>query len=88
MRRVCMFAAALLMRGTTKHDKVALQDALTASKAQLFVLGDATGVQVSIVVDREHMVTALELAAEVLQHPLFPESDFDNNSEQVPVSIR
>lgn len=71
------FAASLLMRGTTKHDMQQLQDALTAIKTQMQVRGDATSATVTLVSDREHLVPALKLAAEVLQQPTFPDKEFD-----------
>jgi len=71
------FAGSLLMRGTEKHDMQQLQDALTAIKTEMRVKGDATGVTVTLVSDREHLAPALKLAAEVLRQPTFPEKEFD-----------
>jgi zinc protease len=72
-----VFAASLLMRGTAKHDMQQLRDALTAIKTEMEVRGDATGVTVTLVSDRDHLDGALRLAAEVLQQPTFPEKEFD-----------
>lgn len=70
-------AAALLMRGTAKHDMQQLQDALTAIKTQMSVRGSATGVTVSFQTDHDHLAAALQLAAEILQQPTFPEKEFE-----------
>ena len=81
------FAASLLMRGTAKHDMTRLNDALTENKTQMNVGGGPTGVQVSILTDREHLAKALELAREVLQEPKFPEQEFDQMKRQMLTSI-
>lgn len=81
------FAGSLLMRGTAKHDMTQLRDALTESKTQMSVRGGATGVNVSILTDREHLPVALRLAAEVLQQPIFPEKEFDEIKRQTLLGI-
>jgi zinc protease len=76
-KQAAEFAAELLMRGTSKHDMQQLRDALTAIKTEMGVRGGPTGVSVSLKSDREHLVAALKLAAEVLQSPTFPQKEFD-----------
>lgn len=77
----------LLMRGTAKHDMTSLRAALTASKTQMVVNGDATGARVSLVTDHDHLATALRLAAEILRQPAFPESEFDEVKRQTLAEI-
>jgi zinc protease len=77
------FAAALLMRGTTKHNMQQLRDALTAIKTQMSVGGGAAGANVMVRTDREHLTAALRLAAEVLQQPTFPEKEFEEIKRNV-----
>ena len=81
------FAGALLMRGTTKHDMTTLRHELTANKTQMSVTGGPTGVSVSIVTDHDHLTRALELAAEVLVQPAFPEKEFDELKRQSVTNI-
>ncbi len=76
-KEVGELTAALLMRGTAKHDMQQLRDALTAAKTQMSVKGTATGVTVSLQSDRDHLAAALQLAAEVLQQPTFPDKEFE-----------
>jgi zinc protease len=80
-------AASLLMRGTTKHDMTQLRDLLTENKTEMSVEGGALGVTVSILTDREHLPTALRLAAEVLEQPSFPVKEFDEIKQQTLVDI-
>jgi zinc protease len=68
----------MLMRGTAKHNRQALQDALDKAKAQMTANGSVnTGASVSISTVHDGFAGALRLAAEVLREPAFPESDFE-----------
>jgi len=70
--------AAMLMRGTAKHTRQQLQDALDQHKIQMGASGAAlTGATLSISTVRAGFLDALRLAAEVLREPVFPESEFE-----------
>jgi zinc protease len=69
---------AMLMRGTTTHNRQQLQDELDKLKAQMSAFGGAmNGVTVSINTVHAGFAGTLRLAAEVLRDPAFPESDFE-----------
>ena len=70
-------AAAMLMRGTTKHNRQEIEDALDALRARLSIDGDGTGTEVRGQTVREHVPEALRLVAEIVRAPSFPESEFD-----------
>lgn len=70
-------AAAMLMRGTQKHNRQQIQDELDKLKARMSVGGGATGFSVSIETTRENLPAVLRLAAEVLREPTFPESELE-----------
>ena len=70
-------AAAMLMRGTTKHTRQELKDAFDKLKAQVFVMGDAENARVMITTERKNFPAVMELVAEVLEHPAFPASELD-----------
>jgi zinc protease len=70
-------AGALLMRGTQKHTRQQLQDEFDKIKAQVNVSGALTGATARIDTVRAGLVPALQLAAEILRQPSFPESDFE-----------
>ena len=70
-------AGALLMRGTRKHTRQQLQDEFDRIKAQVGVTGTLTGASARIDTVRAGLIPALQLAAEILQQPSFPESDFE-----------
>lgn len=70
-------ADALLMRGTRKHTRQQLQDEFDRIKAQVSVTGTLTGASARIDTVRAGLIPALQLAAEILREPSFPESDFE-----------
>ena len=70
-------AGALLMRGTQKHTRQQLQDEFDKIKAQVNVSGALAGATARIDTVRAGLVPALQLAAEILRQPSFPESDFE-----------
>jgi zinc protease len=81
------FAGELLMRGTTKHDRLQLGDALTAIKTYMSVSGGATGAFVSFQTDREHLAAALGIAAEMLRQPAFPQKEFEELKRKSLIDI-
>ncbi len=70
-------AAAMLKRGTTKHSRQEIDDALDASRTRLSIDGDGAGTQVRGQTVRENLPRALRLVAEILRQPSFPASEFD-----------
>ncbi len=70
-------AGSLLMRGTAKHTRQQLQDALDKLKAQVGASGTATRANLSIGTVRASFPDTLRLAAEVLKEPAFPETEFE-----------
>jgi zinc protease len=70
-------AAAMLMRGTTRHSRQEIEDALDASRARLSISGDGTGAQARGQTVREHLPDTLRLVAEILRQPSFPAKEFD-----------
>lgn len=75
-------AGAMLMRGTTKHTRQQIQDELDKLKARLTVNGGATGATATIETTRENLPKVLELTAEILREPNFPQSEFDSLVQQ------
>ncbi|MFB9991840.1 M16 family metallopeptidase [Deinococcus oregonensis] len=71
------FIAPLLTRGSAGLTRQQLSDQLEATKTQLGVSGDATGVSVSVSTDRANLPGALALVKKVLREPTFPQADFD-----------
>jgi zinc protease len=70
-------AGAMLMRGTQKHTRQELQDALDKLKAQMNANAGATDANLTLNSVRANFPAALHLAAEVLKQPSFPESEFE-----------
>ncbi len=74
---VASMAGAMLMRGTTKHNRQQIQDEFDKLKARVGVSGSATGADASISTIRASFPDALRLAAEVMRQPAFPESELE-----------
>ena len=71
------FTAAMLRRGTQNHTRQQLEDELSRLKATLSVDGDASGVTLALQTTKDNLAAALRLAAEILQHPVFPADQLD-----------
>jgi len=71
------FTGAMLMRGTQKHTRQQLQDALDQLKAQMNANAADNDANLSVATIRGSIVPALRLAAEVLRQPAFPETEFE-----------
>jgi zinc protease len=72
------FAGQMLMRGTTRHNRQQIQDELNRLKARMNIGGGGAGqAVVTIETTRENLIPVLNLAAEVLREPTFPDTEFD-----------
>jgi zinc protease len=80
-------AGGLLMRGTAKHNRQQLQDALDKLKAQMGASGSSTRAGLSINTIRASFPDTLRLAAEVLREPAFPETEFEQLRQSTIASI-
>ncbi|MEO6929206.1 MAG: pitrilysin family protein [Casimicrobiaceae bacterium] len=69
--------AAMLSRGTAKHDRQAFDDALDGMRARLSFGGDGQVLAVNGQTVREHLHALLALTAEALQTPAFSAAEFD-----------
>jgi zinc protease len=71
-------AGAMLMRGTAKRTRQQLKDEFDKLKAQVNIGGSATGASASIQTTKENLPKVLDLVAEVLKEPSFPDNEFEN----------
>jgi zinc protease len=76
-------AGALLMRGTSQHNRQQLQDELDRLKIRMNANGNVDSASVNIDTVRAGIEPALRLAAEVLRTPAFPESELEQVRQQV-----
>ncbi len=70
-------AAAMLMRGTTKHTRQQIEDEFDKLKARVNVGGSAQGGSVSIETTRENLPAVLTLVTEVLRQPVFDAKELE-----------
>jgi zinc protease len=75
-------AIATLIRGTEKHNRQQIQDELDRLKAQVTITGNATSLMANVQTVRENLPAAMQLLAEILEHPAFPESEFEQIRKQ------
>ena len=71
------FTAAMLERGTAKHDRQAFADALDKLRAKLDIGGGGANVAVAATTVRASVPDVLRLAAEALREPAFTPSEFE-----------
>jgi zinc protease len=75
-------AIATLIRGTEKRNRQQIQDELDRLKADVRISGNATNATVDIQTVRENLPAAMGLVAEVLEHPSFQETEFEQIRKQ------
>jgi zinc protease len=79
--------ASMLLRGTTRRSRQDIARRLDELKAQLSISGGAQGVTVSANTVREHLPALLDLIAELLREPAFPEAEFEQLRTQSITAI-
>jgi zinc protease len=75
-------AASMLMRGTQKRSRQEITDTLARLNAVLNVGGSATQLNASFEATRETLPAVLDLLAEILTEPSFPENEFETLRRQ------
>ncbi|MBV9081324.1 MAG: insulinase family protein [Acidobacteriaceae bacterium] len=79
---IASLTGSMLMRGTTKHTRQQITDAFDKLKAQVRIFGSATGAIANIQTTRESFPAVMQLVAEVLRAPCFPEAEFEALKQQ------
>jgi zinc protease len=87
LRDVGSFAARLLMRGTAKRSRQQIQDDFDRLKAQVSVFGSANSAIVNIETTRANLPEVIDLVAEILKEPSFPENEFDTMKAQTLTNL-
>ena len=75
-------AASMLMRGTSKHTRQQIADQFDKLKAQVRISGTPEQARVNIQTTRENFPAVLQLIAEILRDPVFPENEFEALKQQ------
>jgi len=75
-------AGAMLMRGTKNKSRQQIQDAADKLKAQVSVGGGANNASATIQTISANLAGAMQLAAEILREPSFPDSEFETIRQQ------
>lgn len=81
-------AATMLMRGSETLDRAAISRRLTELRSTLSIGGGANTLTVAATTDRAHVEALLELIAEILRRPAFPEGEFAQLRSQQMTGIR
>ena len=69
--------ASMLDKGTSKLNRKEIQDAFDKLKANVRVGGGATSLSVSVETNRENLPAVMDLLAEILKDPVFPQEEFE-----------
>jgi zinc protease len=80
-------AGSLLMTGTQKYNMTQLQDEMTRLKADLSVSGNDKQVSIRLKVPKENLVAALQLAAEIVRNPAYPEDQFNQLKQNLAMMV-
>lgn len=78
---------ATLLRGTAHHTRQQLKDEFDRLKAQVGVAGTATDVTVSIETMGQNLPACMNLVAEILREPSFPQAEFEQICQEHIASI-
>jgi len=70
-------AAAMLLRGSTRHSRQQIEDALDRLRAKVSIGGGSTGTTASGQTFRKELPDTLALVAEVLREPAFPADELE-----------
>lgn len=77
----------MLMRGTKKRTRQQIQDEISKLKATVNVSGSLASASARITTTRANLKPALELVAEILKEPAFPEDEFEQLRQQALASV-
>jgi zinc protease len=80
-------AAQLLMRGTARHTRQQIKDEFDRLKAQVNISGGAGGASASIQTTKENLKSVLDLVAEILKEPSFPQNELDELKQLALASL-
>ena len=80
-------AAYMLKRGTTKHSRQEIEDALDQLRSKLEIDGSETSLTAAGESTRDKLADVLRLTAEVLREPSFPAPEFDKLKREIAASL-
>jgi zinc protease len=80
-------AAEMLMRGSAKHTRQQIQDALDQLKTQLFLSGDAENVRAMVTTTRPNLEAVLALLTEIVKEPAFSADEFSKLVSETTASM-
>jgi zinc protease len=75
-------AGSLLDHGTAKYSRQQIKERFDALKARVGIGGSATGANISIETDREHLPEVIRFVGEVVRSANFPATEFEKVKEE------
>lgn len=84
---VAAFVGALLTKGTKSRTREEIKDALTALSASGNVSGDYDTISASFSTTKENLTDVLEIAADSMKNPTFPQSELETLREGYLASL-
>ena len=80
-------AAYMLKRGTAKHNRQEIEDALDQLRSKLEIDGGETALTAAGTSTHDQLADVLRLMAEILRQPSFPPTEFDKLKREVIASL-
>ncbi len=74
--------AAMLDKGTTKHNRQQIQDELDRLKARVQIFGSGSSVNVNIETERNNLEAVVKLVGEMLKSPAFSADEFEKLKQE------
>lgn len=81
------FAVQMLDKGTEHYSRQEIEDELDRLKASVRFYGSGSSVVAIITTEREYLPEVIELTAEMLKRPTFPEDEFEKMKEEQLASL-
>ncbi|NWF83158.1 MAG: insulinase family protein [Bryobacteraceae bacterium] len=84
--RIGQMTGQMLMRGTSKRSREQIKQEFDRLKAQVTISGGASGAFARVTNTRANLPAVLDLVAEILKEPSFPQSEFEQLKQQALAS--
>jgi zinc protease len=81
-QNIANFTGSMLNKGTEEMTRQEIQDKIDALKARISVSGGNSSAFVRLETTKENLPAVLDLVAEILKEPSFPENEFEKLKEQ------
>ena len=86
-RNAARMVGPLMIEGSADYSRQQLTDLVVKLGADMEISGDAQGATITVSAERDTLLPALRMLADLLRHPLLPQHAFDRNIKQNIASL-